>query len=219
MKGSSRGDTRLRTVVRGMKNMTKSTIDCPPNPVLAAAYLDHLVIAIRVNDQTRGIFRAFLDPWYAYTFGGPFLGSSGRPVWPNKPCSVGSKDLLLAADWMSTAAKLAIETKTKISLMLDHSIPVRVLSERMRQLKLDTPARVDEFLRLWYRRGVLTKEEDDRLSLPRLPGSSGLRRRMPEGWDWAPGSEFDRYQCASIPGSPIYRSDRPVGPASQACVR
>lgn len=103
--------------------MTKSTIDCAPNPVLAAAYLEHIVISIRVDDRTKGIFRSFLDPWYAYTFGGPFLGT-GIPIWPNKPCPVKDRELLLAADWISTAARSAIETKSVTRLMLDHSVPI-----------------------------------------------------------------------------------------------
>lgn len=174
--------------------MTKSTIDCPPNPVLAEAYLEHIVISIRVDDKTRGIFRSFLDPWYAYTFGGPFLGS-GTPVWPNKPCPVKNRDLLLAADWISTAAKSAIETQTVTRLMLDHSVPVAELIKRMKERRFQTPGEVDGFLRLWYRRGVITKTEDDLLN-------TKWKSEMPDGWAWVPGSEFERYQRAGIPGSP-----------------
>ncbi len=176
--------------------MAKSKIDCPPNPVLAAAYLEHIVISIRVDDRTKGIFRSFLDPWYAYTFGGPFLRSrSGIPIWPNKPCPVKDRELLLAADWISTAARSAIETQTVTRLVLDHSVPIAKLIERMKECRFQTPGEVDDFLRLWYRRGVIMKGEDDLLNLK-------WKGDMPSGWDWVPGSEFERYRSAGIPGGP-----------------
>ena len=52
---------------------------------LSEAYLSHLVLYIKSGDEDKHTLRLFLDYWFAYSQGGPFLNRNGKPRWFNNP--------------------------------------------------------------------------------------------------------------------------------------
>jgi hypothetical protein len=77
--------------------------------------------------------------------------------------------------------------RTPYRLIVDHSVPVVVLREHILENRsLWEPQSLEAFLESWYRRGVLTKDQDRQLD------EAGLRQRMPSGWTFG-NDPFARY--------------------------
>ncbi len=164
-----------------------------PATALAEVYLGFIQVMASHHDRTPGTLRTFLDTWFAYETGGPFLNRAGTPIWLNKPCPIKHRAALLAADWISDSAQSAIDNeRTDVHLVKDHILPVRVIRERLFERQFTDRDELLAFLRRWYRIGIITKVEDVLLN------QRGLNRSMPPQWDQS--STFERYRYADISG-------------------
>jgi hypothetical protein len=161
--------------------------------LLAASYLDHIAIALAVNDQGAP-FRTFIDNWYAFEIGAGHLTKGDRPIWFNNPCAKTHKVALRGMHFQSASAAAVLElaetdparylqARAKddaVRLMVDHAIPLRVIVQMLlAAAKQEAPTRESIRARLlrWYHLGVITAEEDTRLN------RHGLRSAMPKLWD------------------------------------
>jgi hypothetical protein len=139
--------------------------------------------------------RTKLDEWKAFVVGGSLVGPPPRlrQRWLNNPCPWEHHDRLRKhMDWITPLALQILQRgeqkdpavkKPKkgrpapYRLIVEHAVPVRVLRELIladRALWEREP--LERFLERWFRRGVLTKDEDDLLN------AAGLRQDMPAGW-------------------------------------
>ena len=134
--------------------------------------------------------RTFVDDWFAYQMGGPFLSKFGRPLWFNKPCPKKKKEALLKMHFISERAKKVIDNEGGADLKKEHAIPVKVLRDLMLEIKNPTTSNVKQFLLKHYKLGVLTASEDKKLR------EAGLQSKMPEGWDGV--DMFARYSFVGI---------------------
>jgi len=75
-------------------------------------------------------------------------------------------------------------------LVFDHSVPFRVLQEKLMKLQPVTPEAVRHLLERHSVVALITKEEDDRLN------AAGLNRKMPPGWDKK--NPLARYEAVGI---------------------
>ena len=158
---------------------------------LCESYLKHILLFIRSNNPDNHLFRNFIDSWFAYHKKGPFLNSNMRPRWFNNPCPIKDRSALLSMHFVSAAAFQSMETKRKIRLIKEHAIPVSVLLKLLRATKPRKLSDVENFLLQFYRLGVITKEEDNRVS------RSGYKSTMPAGWS-NDCSVWARYEIAEI---------------------
>lgn len=172
---------------------------------IAASYLHHIIIALEAEDGAAP-FRDFFDNWYAYETGGGHLTTGGRPVWFNNPCAKRHNGALAAMHFVSRQAaailadasaagsqyaEMRLSKESAVRLMVDHAIPLRVLRQTMfEDSGLRSPESLQTFLRQNYRLGVVTFEENARLS------SLGLVSAMPG--DWSGADPFARYAAAGI---------------------
>ncbi len=140
-------------------------------------YLLYLQLYLNSGDRDGPTFRGFVDNWFAYHFGGPFLNRNGRPKWFNNPDPVKQREALLNMHFISSEAKRTIDGKASDRLIKDHSIPIAVLRERLRTLNDHQPETIEAFLKSNYRLGVLTLAEDKRLT------ERGLKSSMPSDWN------------------------------------
>ena len=136
---------------------------------------------------------------------GPFLRPrSGRGHWLNKknfrnPAIV---DLVLNHfEYVSPAARTTLEEfrsnqfEGEIEVICEHVVPCSRLEVMLRDEHARSPLTADcvlTFHRRFYRRAVITRDEDRTLN------SFRLRRRMPEGWNGETGCPFDRYRNANL---------------------
>ena len=137
-----------------------------PRAVVADSYLNHILIAVVASDHAAP-FRDFLDNWFAFERGPPFLTSGGRPVWFNNPCAVQRRELLQSMHFISQEARdildrayadpksfvtLRTTNHPSTRLMVDHVIPLRVLRHRLfNDMDLNSPERVKAYLIDHYR--------------------------------------------------------------------
>lgn len=157
---------------------------------LALSTLKHIQIAVEAGDRGAP-FRTFLDNFYAYYAGGPFLNRSGRPHWLNAPCPRRHRDALLHSHFVSVAAMRVLAELSDERLVKDHAIPVSVLREMLLQDGCNTLERVQSLMNRFYRIGIITASEDALLT------SRGLRSRMPSGWRTSDGP-FARFETVGI---------------------
>ncbi len=147
--------------------------------------------------------RTFVDNWFAYFKGGPFLNSKGNPKWFNNPDPRKEEEALSAMHSISKDAREIINGD-KGRLMKDHSVPVRELRELMRgayeEGRLSEIKEIKQFLEKYCCLGVITKEEDNRLN------DKKLRSKIPDGWNSK--DMFARYAEVGIEGdiNNIYES-------------
>lgn len=147
--------------------------------------------------------RTYLDEWAAYDVGGDLLNGGGRQRWFNNPCPLKWGDVLQRhMDWVSREAANILERgkngDTSVQkppagqpapyrIVVDHSVPIATIRTLLRSSpEIRSPAAVETFVRHHYKRGVITKREDDRLRAAHLGWA------MPDGWQpW--GDPFARY--------------------------
>ncbi len=172
---------------------------------IAASYLHHIIIALEAEDRAAP-FRDFLDNWYAYETGGGHLTTGGRPIWFNNPCAkrhngalgamhfVSRRAAAILADAIAAGsqyAEMRLGKDSAVRLMVDHAIPLRVLRQMMfEDPGLRSPESLQTFLLQNYRLGVVTFEENARLS------SLGLVSAMPS--DWSGADPLARYVAAGV---------------------
>lgn len=157
---------------------------------LAISSLKHIQIAVEARDQAAP-FRTFLDNFFAYYFGRPFLNQNGRPHWLNAPCPKRHRDALMNLHFISIPAMRVLAGLSDEPLVRDHAIPVAVI----RDLLMNTPQPrlevIECYVRNFYRLGLITRLEDEQLT------AAGLRSRMPDGWSPHHGP-FCRYNKVGI---------------------
>ncbi len=161
-----------------------------------------------------GSLRTHLDEWAAFEVGGGLLTRGMNQRWFNNPCAKSEGVRLLEyMDRLSPAAREICERGARgdpegkkpergepapYRLMVDHSIPIAVLGEEIkRSTQLDTIASLRDFLRLNFRRAVITFAEDGLLNCPQGPAGKSLKQRMPDGWKFG-DSAYARYRAAGI---------------------
>ncbi|MDA1311470.1 MAG: hypothetical protein O2985_17960 [Proteobacteria bacterium] len=158
---------------------------------MAEAYLEHIHIFVRSRDSELRNLRTFLDNWFQYDKGKPFLNNNCRPIWFNKPDPVKYKDALLRMHFVSEDARRVIDGGLQEHLVKDHAVPVKVIGKILMDDKTITSASLQERLCTIYRLGVITKSEDLKLN------AAGLRQKMPS--DWRIGDDvFARYVRVGI---------------------
>jgi hypothetical protein len=157
---------------------------------LEESYLKHILTAVEVRDSSAP-FRTFLDNWYAFREGGPFLNRRSRPHWFNNPCPDRHGQALGLAHFISIDAARTLGGLERSRLIKDHAIPVAVLRDMLFDEQPESINEVRAFLIRHYRFGIITSDEDAKLT------SAGLRSRMPAGWSTADGP-FARYEMVGI---------------------
>jgi len=174
---------------------------------IAASYIEYIKIAVGVLDSSAP-FRDFLDNWYAFSeTSAGLLSKGGRPIWFNNPDVLRLGDQLKRMHYISADAMKIIESAgpdgstyrlrysskdLSIRLMVDHAVPISFLVKML----FDDSAKADSdyiggFLRRYYRLGVITSDENIRIT------RMGLSNRMPEDWDGC--DPFARYRKVGIP--------------------
>lgn len=174
-----------------------------------------MVRALRENAYIR--LRDVIDPWFAFEAGRDFLTSGGRPHTFNNPCPWQHGQRLTAGHfWVTKGAAQILERavlkdravkkpkkgeanygQTTFRLMIDHSVPLKVLLKIMRgDSSLHDRDSLRVFLLHHFRRGVLTYAEDQKLSKELVSGKS-LKDEMPADWVVG-GSPFARYEALGL---------------------
>lgn len=177
---------------------------------IASSYLRHIILAAEVGDRTAP-FRDFLDNWFAFEVGGPFLSRGERPVWFNNPSAWSKRTMMNQMHFTSHAARKVLDAAAydkaayddlrrakdvSVRLMVDHAVPLGVLREHiLANAALHNTDELRNYLKCTYRLGVITHAED--AVLTRL----GLRSAMPEGWDGT--NVYARYEAAGVAGVSI----------------
>jgi hypothetical protein len=174
---------------------------------LADSYLDHVLIALRADD--RGVnFRNFLDPWWCFSRGAPFVdkrrdgGFKAREF--NNPCAWRNRDRLPEFDLYSDGARSIVakglvakivdrkKHPAEYRLIIDHSVPFAVLSRRLwsdaTQWDRDS---LRDFLDQNMKRAVLSFAEDQVLNQLKLTS------KMPHSWSFG-DDPYARYAAAQL---------------------
>ena len=159
--------------------------------MLENSYLEHISIFLKSGNENKHLLRTFIDDWFAYSTGGPFLNKNGKPKWFNKPDPIKDKDALLQMHFISNQAKHVIKNKYDTRLIKEHSVPVAVIYDILRREANPSSKMVKNILLKYYRLGVLTKIEDEKLS------RRGFKSSMPPNWS-LDDDVFARYNEAGI---------------------
>lgn len=157
---------------------------------LALSTLRHVQIAVEARDQAAP-YRTFFDNFYAYFRGGPLLNQAGRPHWFNNPCPQKHRNALMTVHFVSSTAARVLAGLYTERLVRDHAIPVAVIREILMNAHRPSDELVERYLRSFYRLGLITESEDERIN------AAGLRSRMPENWHPHDGA-FARYEAVGI---------------------
>ena len=158
---------------------------------LKNSYLTHIKIYIKSYNNDKHLLRTFIDNWFAYYKRGPFLTKNNRPKWFNNPNPRKSKNALLSMHFISKNAYEVINKDMDVRLIKEHSLPVSVIYKLLFEEKYHCEKDIESFLINYYKLGVITKEEDDKLT------KNKLKDAMPEGWNKYK-SVFDRYKEVNI---------------------
>ena len=185
----------------------------------ADAYLGTVINSIQGRTHIR--LRDILDPWFAFETGNDldsgarFLTGGGQPHTFNNPCPWQHwKTLRHPHFWVSASADEVLsraqskdrtvrkderdQDDESIRLVVDHAVPLaRIMSELNDDRQLLNPDRLRGFLLHHFRRGVLTKSEDQRLNETKVGGIK-LSDNMPPDWS-AGGNPFARYRAVNPP--------------------
>lgn len=185
----------------------------------ARVYLDSIITALRAHAHIRP--RVVLDPWFAFEAGNDvmsgatFLTGGSQPHTFDNPCPWKHwRTLRHGHFWVTPAARSVLDRaamrdrgvrkdtrdpKDKhLRLMVDHSIPLaRIIADMREDEALWSPERLRDFLLHHFRRGVLTKAEDEAISGTTVGGVC-LRDQMPPSWRRG-GDPFARYSALTPP--------------------
>jgi hypothetical protein len=158
----------------------------------------------KIND-----LRTKLDEWKAFAIGGDLVTYPGlRQRWLNNPCpwqhharlrrymdwvTPESLDILRRGEQRDpTVRKPKQGLPAPFRIIVEHAVPIRVIREIiLADQQLWNPVALEPFLNTWFRRGVLTKAEDDRLN------DAGLKQQMPPGWKLG-DDPFARYKRVGL---------------------
>ena len=131
---------------------------------LKNSYLTHIKIYIKSYNNDKHLLRTFIDNWFAQYKGGPFLSKNKKPLWFNNPNPHKSKDALLSMHFISKNAFEVINKNMDVRLIKEHSLQVSVIYELLFEEKFLHEEEIENFLINYYKFGVITKEEDDKLT-------------------------------------------------------
>ena len=81
--------------------------------------------------------------------------------------------------------------KCETHLVKDHSVPLKVINQKLEALSDPTPASVQKVMLQNYRLGIITKDED------MLINKAGFKSDMADGV----GNVFSRYRATGIAGT------------------
>ncbi len=154
--------------------------------------LKYIQVYLEEGDRSVSRLRGFLDEWYGYSKNGPHLTKYGNVRWLNNPdCSnLKVRECLEGMDFISKDAREVLDGKIKKRLIKEHAVPVKVIQEMLKKLRSPSTVELQKFLESYYRVGVLTKEEDQRIN------NMGFKSCMPN--DWSGKELFARYFAANI---------------------
>lgn len=168
---------------------------------LKHSYLTFIKIHIETQNPDNKLIRSFIDRWFAYKKQGNFLtkGNIERTfnrsdISPDNLSEI-TKDCLLNMHFISKNALNAINSKSDTQLVKDHAVPVKIISEMLKQIICPSEVSIEKLLQDFYRLGVLTHEEDKTLN------QLNLKSNMPNDWDGE--NVFARYEEANIQKSVI----------------
>jgi hypothetical protein len=188
----------------------------------ADAYLDLILNALRLHTHWRA--RDVLDPWFAFetgndpSSGAKFLTSGSRPHTFDNPCpwqhwrtfrhphfwvTPAAEEVLARAEARDRGVQKKHRDPDDLSLRLitDHSVPLARIVKELEDEALWERDALREFLLHHYRRGLLTKIEDNRLNATVVDGVC-LKDAMPPRWER--GSDpFARYRAMIPPLSNV----------------
>jgi hypothetical protein len=121
--------------------------------------------------------RTYLNSWYANHKGGGFVKSTGTVQWFNRgrfeAFQASQDDAGQRVHFIGRMGRLA--RQEGVDLVKDHAVPVCIMYDEMVSANLKSTGDIERYLLERYRFGILTGEEDRRLT------SAKLRKRMPEG--------------------------------------
>ena len=123
-------------------------------------------------------FRTLVDSWYGYYMGEGFVKRTGSVQWFNRSDlkQMRHKPAICRMHFISSKAKMVLNSDGFEPLVKDHSVPVNILRKELSALKPLNTDGVKAFLLNRYRLGVITESEDkdlcDRLKSGFPSGSS-----------------------------------------------
>jgi hypothetical protein len=158
------------------------------------SYLTFIRIHLETLNPDNALIRTFIDKWFAYSMKGNFLTIGNRERWFNKPfankLSSATKDCLLKMHFISRDALSAIKSESEIRLVKDHSVPVKIITNLLKEKQFRSEEEIEQLLIKYYSLGVLTAKED------KLLNQSKLKADMPS--DWNRDNVFARYKKVGI---------------------
>ena len=144
---------------------------------LKNSYLTHIMIFVDSQNNDKHLLRTFIDNWFAYYKKGPFLSKNNKPLWFNNPDPFKCRDALLNMHFVSKRALDVINNNLDTRLIKEHALPVSVIYELLYKENLKKERDVEDFLINYYRLGVLTFDEDKKLT------EAKLKYKMPLEWN------------------------------------
>ncbi|MGA2494757.1 MAG: hypothetical protein ABSF67_17730 [Roseiarcus sp.] len=157
---------------------------------LRKTYLCYLLEYTRVRDPHLNVFRTFVDNWFAYYMGDPFLKSSLVARWFNKGDLNKKSEAITKFHIHSVRAWQVINGLAEPEdLIKDHCIPLSVIRGRLFDVSPTTIGELETFLIEHYKIGLITQKENAELN------SLKLQSTLPPGVPYTPEA---RYQHAKI---------------------
>jgi hypothetical protein len=164
---------------------------------LEAAYLRHILICTLSRDRNIAVWRQLLDPWFAYRSGALFVKTTEAPATFNPSEQDRYTHVMACFPFRSVGAGKILDGLSFGPLVKEHTVPVAAMRDFLLesmalepQKRIDTEAKLRDFLDANYRVGMVTRDEHVRLSR--------FDCTMPSGWK--PGDDpFARYHATEPP--------------------
>lgn len=157
---------------------------------LEEAYLDHIMLHLRSNDQDCRPLRTYLDSWYAHSVGAEMMERRVfRPQWLNRGDLEKRPEVAWLCHAISTEAEERIRRGEVSDLAKDHSVPLNQLVSEVRLSQWVDRDHLRNFLRERYRVAVVTHDEHKTL------GKGDSERRRSGRRFVAHDSVYARYDC------------------------
>ncbi|MDG1416424.1 MAG: hypothetical protein P8P99_01335 [Maricaulis sp.] len=153
--------------------------------------LNYIQVFAEARDLNCSLLRNTAEGWFCHTTQGPFITKTGRPKWLNKPFANGNDAMVRQCHYISREAEIVVDRGIPSGdIIIDHAIPLAVLRVRLWDLDDKSPTSIAHLLRQEYKLGVITREEDSRLT------KMNLRSKLPD--NAKPEDALARYSAAGI---------------------
>lgn len=150
----------------------------------------HYIKAFIEADDPNGMLRTYVDNWFAYKQGGSFLTNSLRARWFNRKDFQTKPQAVLNFHYHSERAWSVFHDDAPWeNLVKDHTIPIRILKQRLFNLEAKSIEAIENILIESYRIALITEEEHRNLA------NIGLAYDLPAN---AQNSHLSRYEEARI---------------------